>query len=137
MGRRRADVKSAWGKTIGYSRAIRTDDTIYISGTTATEPTLKTAEEQAASIFATIGTTLQELGGDTRHVVETKIYLKNIDDWKAVGRVHGDVFRDVRPATTILQVDAFVSGEALVEISAIAKLPTRVEAFNSRHGRGR
>jgi len=124
-GPARVPVASEWGDVIGYSRAVRAGGLIFVSGTTASGPEGRAlhpgdAARQADVILERIGAALRELGADLADVVETRIYLADIADWQAVGRVHGAVFRDARPASTIVQVGPLVAPDLLVEIAAIA-----------------
>jgi enamine deaminase RidA (YjgF/YER057c/UK114 family) len=127
MKRASVEVASTWAQTIGYSRAIRAGDLIFVSGTTAIGPDGKAlhpgdAAAQATTILERIVVAIKELGAGPQHVIETRIYLTDISSWQAVGRAHGAMFREVRPATTIVQVGPLISPELLVEISAIASL---------------
>lgn len=123
-------IASALGETIGYSRAVRAGGLAFVSGTTASGPDAKAlhpgdAGKQTEVILERIGAALRALGFDLGDVVETRIYLTDISEWQAVGRVHGSVFHDVRPATTIVQVGPLVAPELLVEISAVASIEGR------------
>jgi enamine deaminase RidA (YjgF/YER057c/UK114 family) len=127
MNRQKVAIASSWGETIGYSRAVRAGDTIYVSGTTASGPDGKAlhpgdAGGQAAVILERIVLALKELGAGPEHVVETRIYLTDMTTWQDVGRAHGKVFGDIRPATTMVQVGPLIAPDLLVEISAIASL---------------
>jgi enamine deaminase RidA (YjgF/YER057c/UK114 family) len=118
-------VASAWGEAIGYSRAVRAGGLVFVSGTTASglDPQAMHQSDvgkQTEVILERIGAALRELGFDLGDVVETRIYLTDIADWPAVGRIHGSVFRDIRPTTTILQVGPLMTPDLLVEISAVA-----------------
>ena len=125
--RKTVAVTSSWGETIGYSRAIRAGQLIFVSGTTASGPDGKAlhpgdAGAQAQVILERIVAALAELGAGPEHVVETRIYLTDMQNWEGVGRAHGAVFRDVRPATTMVQVGPLIAPDLLVEISAVASL---------------
>jgi enamine deaminase RidA (YjgF/YER057c/UK114 family) len=114
-----------WGDIVGYSRAVRVGGLIVVSGTTASGPegeALHPGEPEAQTrlILERIGAALVKLGGSIKDVVETRIYLRDIDQWEAVGRVHGEVFADIRPATTMVEVSRLMSPDLLVEISATA-----------------
>ena len=127
MSRRQVPIASAWATTIGYSRAVRAGDLVVVSGTTASGPDGKAlhpgdAGKQAEVILERIVAALAELGAGPKHVIETRIYLTDMTTWQDVGRAHGAVFADVRPATTIVQVGPLISPDLLVEISAPASL---------------
>ncbi len=127
MSRRQVPIASAWATTIGYSRAVRAGDLVVVSGTTASGPDGKAlhpgdAGKQAEVILERIVAALAELGAGPKHVIETRIYLTDMTTWQDVGRAHGAVFADVRPATTIVQVGPLISPDLLVEISATASL---------------
>ena len=110
---------------IGFSRAVRTGPIITVSGTAPIGPDGRTTGRgnpaaQARRCFEIIAAALEGAGGSLRHVVRTRIFLTRIDDWQAVAEVHGEFFRDIRPASTIVQVSRFIDPEWLVEIEADA-----------------
>jgi enamine deaminase RidA (YjgF/YER057c/UK114 family) len=115
---------SSYEPIVGYSRAVRVGNFVTVSGTTAGsggnpvavgDPTAQTRE-----IFKVIAKALEGAGASLRDVVRTRVYLVDIDHFKAVGRVHGEVFADIRPTNTTLQVSGFVSPDWLVEIEVDA-----------------
>jgi enamine deaminase RidA (YjgF/YER057c/UK114 family) len=127
MATQKVEVTSSWGEAIGYSRAVRAGDLIFVSGTTASGPDGKAlhpgdAGAQAAEILQRIAAALNELGAGPEHVVETRIYLADMTTWEAVGRAHGAMFKNIRPATVILEVSRLISSDLLVEIAATASL---------------
>ncbi len=110
---------------IGFSRAVRIGNVIEVSGTAPTAPDGSTiapgdAYAQAKAMFEIIGRALAELGGSLQDVVRTRMFLTNADDWQAVGRAHGEIFADVRPAATMLEISRLLNSEWLVEIEATA-----------------
>jgi enamine deaminase RidA (YjgF/YER057c/UK114 family) len=114
-----------WGDIVGYSRAVRVGQFVFVSGTTATGPegqALHPGEPgpQTRLILERIEAALVKLGASLKDVVETRVYVRDITQWEAVGRVHGEIFADVRPATTMVEVSALISPDLLVEISATA-----------------
>ena len=114
-----------WGDIVGYSRAVRVGNLVFVSGTTASGPegqALHPGEPgpQARLILERIDAALAKLGASLKDVVETRIYMRDIGQWEAVGRVHGEVFADIRPATTLVEVSQLIASDLLVEISAMA-----------------
>lgn len=124
--KRQVEVTNAWGAAIGYSRAVRAGNLIAVSGTSASGPDGALfpgdAEGQTREVLARIAAALAELGATPEDVIETRIFLRRIEDWPAVGRAHGAVFRDIRPATTLLQAGALIADDLLVEIAATAAI---------------
>ncbi|WP_426492359.1 RidA family protein [Hymenobacter sp. 102] len=115
-----------WETTVGYSRAVRVGNVVEVAGTTAQDGSTVTgpdAYSQAVRILQKIMVALAEAGAGPEHVVRTRIYLKNIADWEAVGRAHGEVFGTIRPAATMLAVSALIAPQLLVEIEATAIIP--------------
>jgi enamine deaminase RidA (YjgF/YER057c/UK114 family) len=118
-----------WGDIVGYSRAVRVANMIFVSGTTASGPegqALHPADPAAQTqlILERIEAALAKLGGSLKDVVETRIYVCDIGQWDAIGRAHGAVFADIRPATTMVEVSRLISPDLLVEISATAVVDT-------------
>jgi enamine deaminase RidA (YjgF/YER057c/UK114 family) len=118
---------SPYERIVGFSRAVRVGNIVAVSGTTAASGgkpvVLGDPAAQARAILETIGNALAEAGASLKDVIRTRVYLTDIAHWEAVGRVHGEVFGDIRPANTMLQVSAFVSPDWLVEIEADAVVP--------------
>ncbi|MFN0073709.1 MAG: RidA family protein [Chloroflexota bacterium] len=116
-----------WESIIGYSRAVRVGPHVHVAGTTAvdsagnvTHPGL--AYEQTLEILHTIEEVLVQAGASMQHVVRTRIFVTNIDDWEEVGRAHGEFFRDIRPAATMVEVSRLIAPGLVVEIEADAYL---------------
>ena len=114
-----------WEPIVGYSRAVRVGPHVFVAGTTATNEAgevigIGDPHAQAVQIFANIGRALERAGARFEHVVRTRIFVLDVAHWEAIGRAHGDVFRDIRPASTLLQVSALVDPAMLVEIEVDA-----------------
>jgi enamine deaminase RidA (YjgF/YER057c/UK114 family) len=122
-GRKHASTGSAWEPVVGYSRAVRAGDAIFVTGTVGLEPDGRfapTAREQTRRALEIIVAAIEALGGKPSDVVRTRIYVTNIDDWKEVGEIHREFFESVRPATTMVEVARLIDPQALVEIEADA-----------------
>ena len=122
-GRKPASTGSPWEPVVGYSRAVRAGDFIFVTGTVGLEPDGRfapTAREQARRAMEIIVAAIEALGGKPTDVVRTRIYVTDIDQWKEVGEVHSEFFESVRPATTMVQVARLIDPQALVEIEADA-----------------
>lgn len=114
-----------WEHIAGFSRALRIGDRILVSGTTATDTEgvvgAGDPEAQTRYILDKITGAIEQLGGTLRDIVRTHIYVKQIEDWECVARVHGDYFKTIRPANTLVQAH-LVGDEYLVEIEAEAMI---------------
>jgi len=124
--REKVATGSPWEPIVGYSRAVRVGNVIEVAGTTA----MKDGEvvgkgdayAQTKRILEIIETALQQLGGSLADVVRTRMFVTDISKWEDIARAHGEAFRDVRPAATMVEVKALIDPDLLVEIEAQAIL---------------
>lgn len=124
MERKRVGSGTVWETSVGYSRAIKVGNTIEVSGTTAIDNDEVIAPGDVAGqtrfIFEKIAASLEQCGASLNDVVRTRMYVVNIDQWEAIGSVHGEFFSDVRPAATMVEISRLIRPELLVEIEVTA-----------------
>jgi enamine deaminase RidA (YjgF/YER057c/UK114 family) len=130
MERQRVSTGTEWESSVGYSRAVRAGGEIHVSGTTATDDGgdlvgVGDPEAQTRRAIANVETALGALDAALGDVVRTRLFVTDIDDWEAIGHAHGEAFGDVRPATSMVQVDRLIDPAMLVEIEAVALVDDR------------
>lgn len=120
-----------WETEVGYSRAVKVGDQIYVSGTTAIDSEGKIVGEndvyaQTKYIIQKIAFTLRELGAGLNNVVRTRIFVVNIDDWELIGKAHGEFFSEIKPAATMVEVSKLINEKLLVEIEMDAVIENKL-----------
>jgi enamine deaminase RidA (YjgF/YER057c/UK114 family) len=116
-----------WESIIGYSRAVRVGSRIYVTGTTATGEDGEIvgagdAYAQTVQVIKNIERALQALGANLENIVRTRMFVTDISRWEEYGRAHGEFFREISPATTMVEVSRLIDADMLIEIEADAEL---------------
>ena len=128
MSRKNISTGSKWEPIIGYSRAVRQGDLIWVTGTTATNDKgeivgVGDARAQTLQALRNIEKALKAVGAGLKDVVRTRMFVTDISRWQEIGRAHGEFFGAVRPAATMVEVSRLIDPDMLVEIEADAYLP--------------
>lgn len=124
MNRKNISSNTKWEDIVGYSRAVRVGNIIEVAGTTAVDGEeiigIGNPYEQTKFIFQKIERALIEAGATMKDVVRTRMFVANMDDWEEIGRAHGEFFKEIKPAATMLEVSRFIDVNILLEIEVSA-----------------
>ena len=121
-----------WESIVGYSRAVRVDDLIVVSGTAPADATGQVVGKgdpyaQTLHCLRTIEGALKQAGSSLADVVRTRMFVTDISRWEEIGRAHGEVFKDIRPATSMVEVSRLIDPDMMVEVEALAVVGGRNE----------
>jgi enamine deaminase RidA (YjgF/YER057c/UK114 family) len=124
MSRKNISSNTKWEDIVGYSRAVRVGNIIEVAGTTAVDGEevigVGNPYKQTKFIFQKIEKALIEAGASIKDVVRTRMFVTNMDDWEEIGRAHSEVFKEIKPASTMLEVSRFIDVKILLEIEVSA-----------------
>ena len=119
---------SLWEDVVGYSRAVRVGNVVEVAGTTAVDGDVLIGKGdvylQTQFILQKIGKALEQAGSSLEHVVRTRMFITDISLWEEAGRAHGEVFGNIKPASTMVEVSALIQEHLLIEIEVTAIIPT-------------
>ena len=122
----RISTGSSWEPVVGYSRAIRVGNRVEVAGTTAVRDGkavgIGDAYAQTVCALGIIEESLEKVGATLADVVRTRMFVTDISQWEAIGKAHGEFFRDIRPVATMVEVRSLIEPELLVEIEAVAMI---------------
>jgi enamine deaminase RidA (YjgF/YER057c/UK114 family) len=129
MQRKNVSSETQWELVLGYSRVVRLGDSVYVSGTTATDKEgnivgAANPYAQTIQIIKNIQMALQAVSASLKDVVRTRMYVTDINNWKKVGQAHAEFFKQIRPASTLVEVSHLINPEILVEIEVDAIVDT-------------
>lgn len=125
--RKKYSSGAKWEQVVGYSRAVKVGNRIYVTGTTATDSEgeivgIGNAYLQTVQAIQNIEKALHALGATLEHIVRTRIFVTDISKWEEYGRAHGEFFKEIMPATSMIEVSKLIDEQMLVEIEADAEL---------------
>jgi enamine deaminase RidA (YjgF/YER057c/UK114 family) len=125
MRRQNYQSGTNWEPIVGYSRAVRVGEMIFVTGTTATDEHGQVVGKddvyaQTTQAVGNIEKALKVLGADLRHVVRTRMFVTDISQWQEIGRAHGEIFAQILPATSMIEISRLIDGDMLIEIEADA-----------------
>ena len=123
MNRTNISGTSPYEPIVGFSRAVRVGNIVHVAGTAPVGAEDLSAYEQARTAFQLIGNALTQAGASFEHVVRTRMYITHTEDWEEIGRAHGEIFANIRPAATMVTVKELLNPKWRVEIEAEAILP--------------
>ena len=128
MERKNISSNTVWENSVGYSRAVKVGNQVFVSGTTSTNENgivagTRNPYAQTLQALKNIESALKQLGGSLEHVVRTRIYVTNMSFADTVGKAHNELFNTIRPACTMVQIQKLISPDMLVEIEADAVIP--------------
>lgn len=124
MSRKNISSDAKWENIVGYSRAVRLGNIVEVAGTTSVDSDKVVGEGdayvQAKFIFRKIEKALQEAGANLTDVVRTRMFVTNIREWESIAKAHGEIFKDIKPVTTMVEVSRLIDEKLLVEIEVTA-----------------